>query len=471
MRFMLSVLAAMAVASLACPMFVEFFPDPTEVSDVDGEFVEIRLDDFRADSIFVGMDLKAPLGLPFPRSANRLLLVHDSTQCPKRDSLACGGLGSYALPNSRESGWVLRSGSCSDSVELPSPKAGKSLQRIGETGEWTPAVPTPGVANPDYELGIRDCGIRLLRAEWRDGVGWSLRGMLSGCDSAQAGLEYLDMASAGNWKRREVSLSGTFDLEIPGKGAAWVRMALPEDAAPGNDSLDRILVPDGRSPASITEIHHCPSEPMPEWVEIYNASRYALPLSRLHLCGRGGSLGRAADSLQPYGSMLVTKDSAALRESLGFDDVRIAQVSMGYLNNVAGNVSLCLDSVVIDSVAWTKNTVSCPAGFNPVYGRAENTPGFQRPGDASLEEPFSYKLSSRVVSRRGPPLRVSVVSESEVCLRLLDSAGHGVWSTHVGAMSSSWMEVPAMEHCGLGVCYVSLSVGTFEKVVGIVVRP
>ena len=70
-------------------MFVEFFPDPTEVGDNEGEFVEIRLDDFRAESLYVSFEQKAPLSFPFPRSANRMVLVHDSTLCPRRDSLAC----------------------------------------------------------------------------------------------------------------------------------------------------------------------------------------------------------------------------------------------------------------------------------------------------------------------------------------------------------------------------------------------
>ena len=453
-------------------MFVEFFPDPTEVPDGEGEFVEIRLDDFRADSLFVGLDRKAPLALAFPRGANRLLLVHDSAACPARDSLACGLLGAYSLPNSRGSEWVLRSGSCSDSVELPAPKPGKALQRIGETSEWAFTSGTPGVADPAYELGIRDCGVRLDAAEFRDGVGWALRGFLGGCDSAAATVEVLDLGAAGGWRRDSVMLSGAFSLQVGAKGSAWVRLVLPADAAPSNDSVDRFLVLPGNAPVALTEVHHCPSEPEPEWVEVYNSSRYALPLSRLRLCGRGGAFGGASDSLRPYESVLVTKDSAGLRGALGFKDVRIVQVSMGFLNNVSGSVSLCLDSVAVDSVAWTKNTVACPSGFNPLFGRAENTPGYQRPGgEGAPGEPFRFRLSSRVVSRHGAPLRISVGSEHEVELRLLDSAGHGVWSARIGANSSAWHEIPAASRCGVGVCYVALSVGAFEKVVGIVVRP
>jgi hypothetical protein len=373
-------------------MFVEFFPDPTEVPDGEGEFVEIRLDDFRADSLFVGFDRKSPLAFEFPRGANRLLLVHDSAACPARDSLACGLLGAYSLPNSRGSEWVLRSGSCSDSVELPAPKPGKALQRIGETSEWAFTSGTPGAADPAYELGIRDCGVRLDAAEFRDGVGgqvradgalgpgWVLRGVLLGCDSAAATVEVLDLGSAGGWRRDSVTLSGVFSLQVGAKGSAWVRLVLPADAAPSNDSVDCVLALPGNAPVALTEVHHCPSEPEPEWVEVYNSSRYALPLSRLRLCGRGGAFGGASDSLRPYESVLVTKDSAGLRGALGFRDVRIVQVSMGFLNNVSGSVSLCLDSVAVDSVAWTKNTVACPSGFNPLFGRAENTPGYQRPG-------------------------------------------------------------------------------------------
>jgi len=466
----MAVLVAAAVPLSACPMFVEFFPDPTEVGDNEGEFVEIRLDDFRADSLYVSFDQKAPLAFPFPRSANRMVLVHDSTLCPKRDSLACGKLG-YALPNSRESVWVLQSGTCKDSVLLATPKPGKALQRVGETDEWAFSAGTFGVADPDYELGIRDCALSLDALQWRDGAGWMVRGYLGGCDSSLAVLEFLDLMAAGGWKRESVSLAGAFKIEVASKSSAWFRLVLPGDAAPSNDSLDRFLIAEGRSPVAITEVHHCPAEPEPEWVEVYNRSRYALPLSRLRFCGRGGLWGRPADSLRPYESLLLTKDSADLREALGFKDVKIVQVPMGFLNNVSGSISICLDSVAVDSAAWNKNTVACPSGFSPLYGRAEYTPGFQRVNANSvLEEPFTYKLSSRVVRRRAA-LRVSVVSDSELHLRLLDSAGHGVWNARIPPQSTSWYAVPAGDYCGVGVCYVSMSVGTFEKVVGIVVRP
>lgn len=263
-------------------------------------------------------------------------------------------------------------------------------------------------------------------------------------------------------------VSGKFRLDVPGE-AAWVRLHLPKDEAPANDSLDTLLIRPGSSPLVISEVHHCPLEPEPEWVEIYNGSRYALPLSRVRLLGRGGAL---VDSIRPYESVLVTKDSASLRAVLGFDDTKIVQLNFGYLNNTSGFLLLAVDSAVVDSVAWDKNTAKCPAGFNPHTALAENTPGFQ--GQASqkvFSTPVRYTLSSRVVQKKGGPLRIRVESESAVSLRLLDSTRREVWSVVVPPLSSAWWDVPAREKVSVGVGYISLSVGEYASVVGFIVRP
>lgn len=445
-------------------------PDPTEVSDNEGEYVEIRFDDFLAESLYVKFEDKAPLAFKFP-NAERMILVHDSLFCPKRKNLECKLLGNVSLPNSRTSFWKLWSAGCVDSVMLPVPKAGRAFQRIADSDEWAFSEGTPGVANPDYELGLRDCGILGGSAEY-SGERWRVRGFLSGCDSLEASLEYLDFESGGGWRFEKISISGQFSVDVKSVGAIWFRMFLPEDAAPANDSLDTLLFLPEKSPVIISEIHHCPQEPMPEWVEVYNKTRYPFPLSRLAFCGRGVAFGGRQDSLRPYESVLVTKDTVGLREQLGFKDVRIFYSSMGYLNNSSGSISLCVGTLVTDSVSWNKKTVACPQGFNPHLSRAENTPGFQRASaENPSDEPFTYKFSSRVVRKNGMPLRVQVVSESSVQMMLLDSSGHRVWKLEIPPESRSWMEVPVQGHCKIGVCYVSLSVGDFERVVGIVLRP
>lgn len=452
----------------ACPMFVEFFPDPKDVPDAEGEFVEIRLDDFRSDSLYVKFEDKQLLAFPFPE-ASRLLLVHDSLQCPHRDSLACGYLGKISLPNSRESSWKLWSGSCKDSVTVPVPKPGMSFQRIGEGNEFALTSPSPGTGNPDYELGIFDCAVRWGKIDHADGV-WHVGGFLKGCDSTSATLSYLALDSPDGWKNRALNLDEVFRLDVEAAGAVLIRLTLPPDGVASNDVVDTLLV-GKNSPAYISEVHHCPAEPEPEWIEIYNGSRHPLALAEFSFCQRGKEWALPLDSLAPYASLIVTKDSSELRDFLGFSDVPIAQAAIGYLNNVSGSISLCFNGVVLDSVSWNKGTVDCPAGFSPRLRRSDNSPGFQRSSSPSQgEDPFQFKLSSRVVSKKGQPLRALVTSDNEVKLQLLDSAGRSLWKKNVPP-SSSWWNVPAQEMCSVGVCYVSFAVGSFEKVVGIVLRP
>ena len=417
---------ALYSVTYSCPMLVELFPDPKNVSDAEGEYVEIRLDDFdrlddgsnqfRADSLFVRFESKEILAFKWP-DAERLLLVHDTSNCPSRKDLACRSLGKVSLPNSRESVWKVWSGVCVDSVTVPQPKPGKAIQRVGLTDEWAFVAGTKGFGDPEYELGVEEDSL---------------------------------LASIGR--------------------------------------LGKTL--------QITEIHHCPEEPMPEWVELYNASAYTLPLEAFRFCDRGGALGKAGDSILPYQAVLVSKDTLSLRESLGIPDIRLIQVSLGYLNNVEGSIRLCFRDGVVDSAYWNKATVTCPSGFNPLTNRREFSPGFLPPNarktlsakDMSLRTPqnpsqnvndesvtatvpFEYKLSTRVISKKGATLRVRVESEYDVSLSLLDSAGRRVWKSVVSAMSNEWVNVPVQEHLGIGVGYIALSVGEYENVVGILVRP
>lgn len=395
--------------ALSCPVFTEFYPDPKDVSDQEGEYVEIRMDDFRAESLYVQFESKTVMAFAWPE-AERFVLVHDTAKCTAealqgasqdlsqelpRASVACGSLGKISLPNSRESVWKVWAGTCNDSVTVPRPKPGKVIQRVGLTDKW----------------------------------------------------EFVD--------------------------ASKVVPELPDAA----DSLLKGVMA-GVSPLRVTEVHHCPEEPMPEWVELYNSSEYPLPLESFRFCDRGGALGMSGDSIRPYQAVLVSKDTSSLRTALNIPDIRMIQVSLGFLNNTEGMLRLCYRDSVIDSVYWKKGTVSCPSGFNPLSMRREFTPGYlsKNARNVSLvgvaaKTPVEYKLSSRVVSKKGAPLRVLVESEYNVTLSLLDSAGRRVWKSVVSALSNEWVKVPVQEYLGIGAAYVSLSVGEYEDVVGILVRP
>jgi hypothetical protein len=111
--------------------------------------------------------------------------------------------------------------------------------------------------------------------------------------------------------------------------------------------------------------------------------------------------------------------------------------------------------------------------FTPGYlpKNARNVSLASGANHGAVKNPVEYKLSSRVISKKGSPLRVRVESEHNVTLSLLDSAGRCVWKSVVSAMSYEWVNVPAQEYLGVGAAFVSLSVGEYEDVVGILVRP
>ena len=456
---------------VACPQFVEIFPDPTTVADQQGEFVEIRMDNaVVAESLFVTLDGKVSLGFAYP-SEGRFILSHGTALCPEKEGVACGDLGNHAIPNSRETSWKLQAGTCVDSVKLDKPKPGKSFQRKGYGDQWLLEDPTPGYGNPLYELDLDDCGILRVDYESR-GDHWWVSGRLSGCKETWLHYRYRDLFRTNVDQADSLRISEFFSFAIPVKGPAWLYLHVPDDEIAVNNKLDTLLAQMGNSPLMVTEVHHCPEEPMPEWVEVYNASPMSLPLSKIRHCSRGGFWGSEGDSIGAYRSVLVSRDTAALREQIAYGDVVLIQASIGYLNNTAGSFSLCFGDVVMDSVSWDKFTVDCPLGFNPKTGLAENTPGFQgKHSEKYSQEPFLYKLSSRVLRKRGEPLRVRVESDCEVMLSLLDSAGQVVWKQKAPAMSNIWWNVPVQEYTGVGAAYIKMSSGSFEKVVGIVVRP
>jgi hypothetical protein len=398
--FVPAVCPALFSWAFACPVFTEFYPDPKDVSDQEGEYVEIRMDDFRAESLYVQFESKTVMAFAWPE-AERFLLVHDSAKCTA--GISCGLLGNVSLPNSRETVWKVWAGTCMDSVVVPHPKPGKVVQRVGLTDEWA----------------------------------------------------FVDAATASSGTRH------ASDSLLDGVVAQMIAA--------------------GASPLRVTEVHHCPEEPMPEWVEVYNASEYPLPLDAFRFCDRGGVLGRVGDSIRPFQTVLVSKDTASLRDALGIPDIYVIQVSLGFLNNTEGFLRLCYNSSVLDSVFWNKNTVACPSGFNPITLRRDFSPGYlprnvrvsgrMSANRESSDRFFEYKLSSRVVARKGAPLRIRVESEHDVVVALLDSAGRRVWKTVVSAMTYEWVKVPAQEYLGIGAGFVSLSVGEYEDVVGILVRP
>ncbi len=455
----------------ACPQFVEILPDPTDVADQQGEFVEIRMDKtFHAESLLVVLDEKVPLKFAYPEG-ERFIVSHGNVLCPGKAGVSCGDLGNYTLPNSRETVWKLMAGSCTDSVKMDKPKPGKSFQRRGYGDQWAIDEPTPGYGNPLYERDLDDCGVSRVEYEFR-GDHWWVSGKLSGCKNAWLRFHYRDLFHTNVSRMDSLLVNEFFSFALPVKGPAHLHLRLPEDEIEFNNAVDTLLFQMGNSPLIITEIHHCPEEPVPEWVEVYNASGVSLPLSKVRHCSRGGFWGGTGDSIGPYESVLVSRDTAALREQLAYRDVNLIQASIGYLNNTAGTFSLCFGDAVMDSAGWDKGTVGCPLGFNPKTGLAENTPGFQgKNSERYGEEPFRYKFSSRVLRKRGEPLRVKVEGEREVMLSLLDSAGQTVWKQKAPAMSNAWWNIPVQEYVGVGAAYIKMSSGSFEKVVGIVVRP
>lgn len=466
----------------ACPYIAEVLPDPTEVEDSRGEFVEIRLPKTALNgALSVFYEQKEIWSGFAPDSAKRILLIRDSLLCPDVRNLFCDKLEGPAFPNRREMELELRGADCSDAAKLPVPKAGKSLVRSDSAlGVWEFAVPTPGLPNAVFESDVQDCRLHLESATFENSA-WKGTWSLSGCDSAQILAEFLSMESIAE-------ISQTAFL-VRGKSVPWnagvdakalrLKVSLPQDDVPGNDSLDTLLAVPGNFPVRLTEVHPCPEEGVPEWFEIYNAGFREVPLSQMNLCKTGKGFSPET-SLGAGQSAVLTKDTASMRTFVGTDEILILQAGFGYLKNAADSLFLCYGSEVVDSAIWGKATriqTDCPSGFSVLTGRSENSPGFQTPGSlaADTDLPFKVEWNARIFSRknRAHPLMLRVQSEEDVLVELISGKGDLLWKrTFPKDLGGNvWREVPLIDKGFPGPNFIRVSRQNREKRFGVVLRP
>ena len=468
-----------AAALGACPYLAEILPDPISVEDARGEFVEIRLPQTPwHDTLTVYFEEKAIWTGLANASANRVLLIRDTSLCPATDRLFCSPLTGKAFPNSRESVFSLVSGDCNDSAELPKPKAGKSFVRTDSLwSSWVYAEPSPGIPNAYLEADAKDCRLHIDTLIYAES-GWKGSWTLEGCDSAWVKAYFRSTASytENAWQGALTRGNRTaFETRIPSE-ALQIQVILPPDDIPGNDSLDTLVSRKGSFPIRITEVHPCPEEGIPEWFEVYNASIRTLDLSPFSLCSEKSAFPNV--SLEKHVSAVVAKDTAALRSFGGNDDVQIIQLNFGYLKNAADTLCLCYGNVPIDFVIWGKESKThCPDGFSTRTGREENSPGFQTPGSLSADTalPFSVEWNARVFSKkqRSNPLMVRVQSESKVLVELVSGKGDLLWKSELAAdpAGNTWTRIPLLEKGFPGPNFLRISQGSREKRFTVILKP
>lgn len=475
---------AFGLALGTCPQFVEILPDPSEVEDSRGEFVEIRLPhEAWRDTVSVFHEQKKVFSGKVPDFANRILLIRDTTLCPHTSRLFCDMLEGAALANSREDLWTLSSGACVDTARLPVPKPGRSLVRTDTAFfAWTLSSPTPGLPDAKFETGVNDCRLEIDTLRY-EAFRWTGKWTLSGCDSARVAFRFraVDSFRETAWEETlRKNVRTRFDVRLDAK-ALEIFAAWSADDVFGNDSLDTLVFRPGGFPVRFTEVHPCPEEGVPEWMEIYNGGLREVSLGKMNLCVTKRT--EIPDvTLQSRESAILVKDTAAMRSFVGTDDVQIIPVNFGYLKNAADSLYLCYGTVRADSVFWgklEKIQPDCPSGFSTSTGRKENSPGFQTPGSlektADGEIPFAVKWNARIFSKRNRanPLMVSVRSEKNVLVELISGRGDLLWKKRLEADAGGnvWIRVPLLEKGFPGPNFLRFSVENHEKRVGVILRP
>lgn len=465
-------------ALMGCPLFNEFLPDPQDTVDLYGEFIEIRLgSDFSVkDTLYIQFEDKIEYAFTQIK-ASRLLLHRDTSTCKSSELLDCRPLPFPALPNSRSSFWSLRSLNCVDSAALPIPKNGKSFQRYSsEKDSWVYVSPSPGEANSQYESGIKDCAIRIKQAKYLEKK-WQIQLQVLNCDSSLVEWTILPLKYRNLDESKTMTITDSLWIFSRYEGESLLfKAALSLDENIQNNQVDTLLFLHESPPVYLTEVHHCPEEPTPEWIEIYNQENRALPLVHFGLGERGLISSSVEDSIDSHQSLILTKDTLAFIQSKGLADLFFKQVALGYLKNTSDTIFLTYKNTVLDSTIWNKKTgIECPSGFNPKTGRAENTPGFQGRGlkIQAKTSPFSFKINTRVISKSidENSLQILIESEEGVLIELLSGQGNLLWHMKNNALNHNWISIPIKQKGQLGPNFIRLSVGHYEKVVGVVLRP
>ena len=282
----------------------------------------------------------------------------------------------------------------------PDVASGLSLSRVPDDADlgsnaldFRAASPTPGRENqPRRDLGILD-GSLLLDPDRPDAGGSARlagrvvnRGRdLVATSEIALSLELEPLEGGGGspiwtaepWGSPALAPGDTaaFSIELSaipaGKHRLWVEARAPNDGDPDNDR-DSLRFRAGPGPLALTEIQFHPADGEGEWVEVRNASGFALDLTRFTLSDRGSGRGVPRDGsgpIAPESLAVFAQDRAALLASRPeIDAARVWQVSpWSALNNsdddsnVADIVSLReTDGVVSDRVPY--RAAGVPAG-------------------------------------------------------------------------------------------------------------
>jgi hypothetical protein len=103
---------------------------------------------------------------------------------------------------------------------------------------------------------------------------------------------------------------------------------------------------------AINEIMYAPVSPEPEWIEIYNPDSTPLDLTGWHLATTSKSTVFPLTSVAPRSFLIVTKDSAALRQQRP-GDYSILQLALPALTNTGTIITLHdTNNKIIDSVPY-----------------------------------------------------------------------------------------------------------------------
>ena len=393
---------------VACPFFAEVYPDPTELPDAQGEFVEILETQDSQDTLFLAID-STPLASPRVISPGRLVLCPmDSLRIFPEYPVPCTPLRT-TLPNSRPLQLTLAQGICRDTAWLEAASPGKSWLRSNlgtDSSRWVLASPSPGFALPNMEPNVRNESIHLDSARW-DGEHWRVWITDSGSGAQQILVRWESMDEKLAILQDSSRNPFPTEWQSPlGFGPwQWISLTLQGDDYPMDNQVKALLSPPGEPLLQITEIAAEPPANIPEWFEIKNTSPYPLHTSDISNCSVMSNMD-STEMLAPGDIALITDSRAELLQAIPAlgRTVTLESTHALSLRNSSDTVHLCWRNFAVDSLFWNS---AKPLGNSQKY-----SPGWVTASSSQMQTPM---LEARVlsISHKAMPLRLRIPPSKE----------------------------------------------------------
>jgi len=421
---------------VACPWISEVHPDPTHVTDLEGEFLEVA-NARAAESLYIYLDTQL-IANGYPSTSGHMLFCHPS----HLESIPCSPLYK-SIPNSNPLHLRLVQGFCRDTIWLLPSIPDFSWQRIDSTSQsqWIESNPSPGYPwplDPQVQNAYGDL-------QWQtDSTGFVFANMHLQGSGAQSIRWQLDTLID------TLAPSTPFVFSLPLQWKILSAEILGDDY-PIDNIYQQWIGMETTIPLRISEMHK-QTDLEPDWIEVLNNTPSNLAISNMKLSTN--TLMTSEDSIPPYSYGILTENWQKFVEAFPFaKDFPHGETDRAWNFSYSDTIQISLMEVPIAQELWA--TTRDP---NPLP-----TPGYKTTD--SDKEP---KIHSPFVSKGEPSFILHLPTQNKWLLTWVDSFDH-IHKQNIDAMGTFSLTIPSELRCGPA--HLLIQNGSQKWLFRMVIRP